>query len=147
MTARTKIEGLTNAWYGYALFAALITIAGNLWYGLFSWGFFFGLGVLSMAFAVGLSIVGFAVSVAITRFCGQKLLARSTFARAALSILSVVLGALCAYATLVSAWELLHTRSIAGLIQLALTASLTSLYARSFSVLNDAEVRSYCRGG
>ena len=145
MTAKQRIENLTNAWYGYAVFATLATIVGNIWYGLFSWGFWFGFGMLAVAFSIGISVVGLAISIAITAFLGRKLLARSSFTRALLVVLSAVFAVLCAISTFSEAWQFLHYWSIAGIIRIALPAAAALLQVRSFSVLNDPEVRAYCR--
>src|SRR5438105_711913 len=58
MTGRAKIEGLTNAWYGYVLTSAVLSFLAGSW-GIFSIaGRLTGLGIsLLIVWAIGRSLV------------------------------------------------------------------------------------------
>ena len=59
MTAREKIEGLTNSWYGYAVFGAVVSLWNS------------GIGLFSL---LG-TAVSFVFTIMLTWFIGRRLLA------------------------------------------------------------------------
>ena len=74
MTARDKIEKLTNSWYGFALLSAAWSLFQN------------GIGVFSV---VG-GAISLVFSLALTYFIGKRLLARSSLTRTFLLVVSVL---------------------------------------------------------
>jgi hypothetical protein len=136
MDAKQKIEGLTRSWYGYALFAAIVSVLS-----------FRASGVFSLMFGLGISIVinaiGLVISIAIVTFLGRSLLRRSGGTRVFLVVLSALFCVLGVLGSLSSAWGFLQTWSLASLLNAVLMVSCTSLNARSFRVLTETSVRAY----
>jgi hypothetical protein len=127
MTGKAKIEGLTNAWYGFAVFSAAAAILGN------------GIGVWSL----GKAVVGLLFSWVLTFFLGRSLLKKSSLVRSILiivSALSSVLGMISAgkdALAFVSSWEL----SLLGAIVYSGAAAWMNI--RSFRTLTDPSVKAY----
>ncbi len=76
MTARDKIENLTHAWYGFAVFSSVASLLMN------------GIGIFSI---LG-SIISLFITCLITFFIGRALINKSSFVRVALMILSGLFG-------------------------------------------------------
>jgi hypothetical protein len=129
MTAREKIQGLTNAWYGFAVFAALISLLQN------------GLGFFSLVGAV----IGLAFSLTITFFLGRGLLARSSLLRIILVCLAAVFGLLGVLAVAKLAWLVVTTWHLSMIWTLVLTVGSVLMNYRSFRVLTDSTVKAYFR--
>jgi hypothetical protein len=129
MGARERIETLTNAWYGLALFGALMSVLMN------------GIGIFSL-FIAGISLV---VSCAITWFLGQRLLARSRFTRGLLVVLSALSGLLGLLGSARLVMAIPSGLSLSLLETLALSVASTWMNARSFFTLTSDSVKSYCR--
>ena len=116
MNARQKIEQLTRSWYGYSVFAAVLSVLGLR-----------ASGVLSLAIGLGISIainaVGLAISIAIVTFFGRKLLHRSSATRTFLVVISALFTVLGVLATLSGGWEFLRSWSLATMMSsIAMTA-------------------------
>jgi hypothetical protein len=129
MTARDKIEKLTNSWYGFALLSAAWSLFQN------------GIGVFSL---VG-GAVSLVFSLALTYFIGRRLLARSSLTRTVLmvlSVLSMLLGTFWVYRAGVAFF---HTWSFGLLLHIAFALVSLRMNFKSFRVLNDDSVASYCR--
>ncbi len=127
MTAKEKIQNLTTAWYGFALFTGLATLLMN------------GIGFFSMiaaAMSTGFSIV---VAFAVCRL----LIGKSSLTRVVLvvlSALSTLLGVLATGRFVVSffgSWSF----SLLGYAVMALAG--VYMNARSFRVLTDKSVKAY----
>jgi hypothetical protein len=127
MTAKEKIEGLTNGWYGLAVVGAI--------YSLFQNGFGF--------FSLLLTGASFLFSVALTWFLGGRLVARSSFWRAALIIVSAIGTVLGGLTTARTGWQFLHDWSISLLINTIFFGGGVYMNARSFRVLTDKTVKAY----
>lgn len=128
MTARAKIEKLTNTWYGFDVFSgALGVVMGG--FGFFS--------LLWAAFAT-------AISLALTFFFGSRLLAKSGFWRFFLMCASGLLTFFGVLGVLWNAWSFLGAWSLSLLVRVALGALFVSMQLRSFRVLASSEVKSYC---
>jgi len=127
MTARAKIEGLTNAWYGFGVFSAAYALATG------------GLGVWN----IGKTAVGLLFSWFVTFLIGRALLRKSSLTRAILLLVSgfsVLFGTYAAGKSalaFVSHWE-------RGLLFGAVYGAVGAwMDARSCRTLSDASVKAY----
>src|SRR5262245_53291520 len=100
MTAKTKIEGLTHAWYGFAVVSSLVSLFSQ------------GLGIFSI---VGHAI-GLMISFVLTYFVGRALLNKSSFTRLFLVVVSGVLTVLGVLGIAKGAWVFLHDWSFSLLL-------------------------------
>ncbi len=129
MTAREKLENLTNSWYGFALLAGLWSILQN------------GIGVISLVVAAGSTLFSFAL----TYFFGSRLRARSSLTRSflvAMSALSMLVGTFGVYRM---GSALLHGWSFALLFQIAFALVSLRMSFKSLRVLTDSSVAAYFR--
>lgn len=129
MGARKKIEELTNAWYGFAIFGGLVALLSR------------GIGLWSL-FVVGGSTL---FSIFVSWFVGRRLLAKSYFTRVVTMFLAAISSLTGSYGTYKAATVLLTSFSLGQMLVLALVAAGTWMNVRSFMVLRDPEVRSYFR--
>ena len=136
MNAKQKIEALTRSWYGYSVFAAVLSVLSLR-----------ASGVLALTIGLGVSIVLNAivlvVAIAFQTFLGRKLLHRSSATRTFLVVFSALFCVLGALSTLTAGWQFLHEWSLASICGIVLAASSTMLNARSFRVLTETSVRAY----
>jgi hypothetical protein len=136
MNAKQKIEQLTRSWYGYSVFAAVLSVLGLR-----------ASGALALAIGLGITIalnaIGLIISIAIVTFLGRKLLHRSNATRMFLLVFSGLFAVLGVLATLSAGWDFLRTWSLATIVNVVLMAACTMMNARSFKVLTDTSVRSY----
>ncbi len=127
MSARDRIEGLTNSWYGFGLVAGLVSLFES------------GLGFFSLLRTAAAVLFAFAL----TWFFGKRLLSKSSVTRVFLLVVStigVVFGTLGAARL---GWAFLQDWSIALLVQTAFTGSTAWMYLRSLRVLTDTQVKAY----
>src|SRR5262249_53132295 len=108
MSARQKINQLTNSWYGYSLFAAIVSVLSIRATGLFSLA-------IGLGFSVVINAIGLVVSIVIVTFFGRMLLAGSRLTRVFLVVASGLGAVLGALGTLGAAWTFLHVWSLAAL--------------------------------
>ena len=127
MSAKQKIEGLTNAWYGFELCGGLIALYQN------------GIGVFSLI-STALST---AFGLFLVWFLGRRLLAKSGLWRAILLVLSGFGAVAGTLATGKLAWTFLQTFSFGLLVNAILAGIIVYMNARSFRVLTDKSVRAY----
>lgn len=137
MTPRQKIEGLTRSWYGYSVFAALLSVLSIR-----------ASGPLSLVIGLGLSIVlntvGLVLSIAVITWLGRRLsVSRSNPVRLFLVVFSGLFTVLGALGVLGGLWAFLQEWSLASILNVVLMATCTMLNGRSFRVLTDTAVRSY----
>lgn len=129
MTARAKIEQLTNTWYGFAVFSAAASfLMGERSIGLFS---------------IFFAAVGLCLSWALTWFIGRRLLAKSSLTRAILLVvsgLSVFFGSISAGK---SALAFIHAWDLGLLATAAYAAAGAWINAKSFRTLTDSSVKAY----
>jgi len=125
MTAREKIEHLTNSWYGFNIFAGAMSLIMG------------GLGIFSLVWA---TLATFA-SLVVTYLLGRKLHNRSSLTRSVLIVLSVIFGLLGVVGLIfgVLRFELSLTYLLEGIYVLA----LVSMYFKSVRVLTDKQVKAY----
>ena len=126
-TARQKIEGLTNSWYGYAVFGALL----SLWHG--------GIGFFSL---IG-TAASFLFSIFLTWFIGRRLLAKSTMTRLLLILITGVSSVMGTVGVAKMGWTFCQTLSLSVLVYAGLLAVSVYMNARSFRVLTDKSVKTY----
>jgi len=136
MNAKQKLEKLTNAWYGYALFTCVLSFFSIRASGMLA--FAIGLG-----FTVVVSAIGLVISIAITTFFGRALIRRSAGTRAFLVFVSGLCTLLGVLGTLAAGWGFLTHWSIANLLTIVTAAAWTMMNARSFNVLTETGVRAY----
>jgi hypothetical protein len=127
MTAKEKIEGLTNGWYGLAVLGAIYSIVQS------------GLGFFSLL-TTGLS---FAFSCLLTWFLGRRLLSKSSFWRAILVIVSAIGTVVGGFTTARLGWAFFHEWSFALLLSTLMVGAGVYMNARSFRVLTDKTVKAY----
>ena len=100
MTAKAKIEGLTSAWYGFALVSTLVSLLSN------------GLGIFSIITHSFSLMIGFVL----TYLFGRALLKKSSFTRMFLVIVSAVFTVLWVLASARAAWGFLQSWSLSYVI-------------------------------
>jgi hypothetical protein len=127
MTAKEKIEGLTNGWYGLAVVGAIYSLFQN------------GLGFFSLLWAVP----SFLFSIVLTWFLGRRLLAKSSFWRAVLIVISAIGTVLGGLTTASLGWQFLHEWSLSILVGTFFVGAGVYMNARSFRVLTDKTVKAY----
>lgn len=129
MSGKAKIEALTNAWYGYTLFAALVNlVSAVLGSGLFAF--------LTVPFVIGVSLF----SLFLTWGIGKLLLARSGLTRFVLLVLSpiaLLIGALSLWRFASSPW------SLGAIAAAVITGCGVWMQLRSLRTLLDKNVKAY----
>lgn len=127
MTAREKIEKLTEGWYGFTLFAGVATLLQN------------GFGFFSLLFGAGSMLFSFFI----TFLVGRWLLSKSSIARFVVlcfSALGLVAGSL---GTLQTGGQLLSDWSFGLILQLAVIVGAVLMNLRSLRTLTDSSVKAY----
>ena len=128
MTARQQIETLTNAWYGFELFAGAVALVQN------------GIGIFSLPLTALSTMIGLVIAWAI----GRKLLAGSSFVRIVLLVLAPLSLLAGAWVTWRGVGMLFDGFSLMLVLQLVLTVSGLWMNVRSLRVLTDPAVRAHC---
>lgn len=126
-TARQKIEGLTNSWYGYAVFGALVSLWNN------------GIGFFSL---IG-TAASFFFTVLLTWFIGRRLLSKSSLTRVLLICITAISSIFGSIGAAKMGWSFLQTWSFGALLYTGLLAVSVYMNARSFKVLTDKSVKAY----
>ncbi|WP_394828208.1 hypothetical protein [Pendulispora albinea] len=127
MTARQKIEALTNSWYGFTAFSALFAILEK------------GLGFFTLAWG----FICFLASLTFVFFIGRRLLAKGAVTRFILLIWSgcgTLFGTIAAGKLVLSFFGEL---SFAALLAAGMAVATAYMHVRSFRVLTDSSVRAY----
>jgi hypothetical protein len=127
MTARDKIRGLTNAWYGYSLAAAVLGLVQG------------GIGVLSI---VG-TLLSLAVSFTFIWFVGNRLLAKSSTFRTLMIIISGLATAIAGVGVAKMGWMFLHDWSLRLLVGIFFGGAWGYMNLRSLRTLTDSSVKAY----
>lgn len=127
MTPRAQLEQLTHGWYGYGVFAGVLTLFAN------------GLGLASVLTAAGSTLFGFVL----TFYLGRALLRRSSATRFALIGLSVLGGVLGVFGTGALALVFLSTWTLSALALVIVVGAQVLMNVRSFRVLTDRTVKGY----
>lgn len=130
MTAKEKIEKLTDTWYGYTLFANGVSLVIN------------GIGFFSIAFTAMATVF----SLFVTFLIGRWLLGRSSLGRLVVLCLSGIglvtgaVGTLGLGATFLDEW------SLSALGRTIIVAAGVIVNLRSLRTLTDTSVKTYFRG-
>ncbi len=127
MSAKAKIEGLTNAWYGFAVFSAICSVLAN------------GIGILSIVLAIG----GLLFSWLMTFFIGRALIKKSSLTRFLLLVVSGIVTLVGTLGIGKAAWSFIQHWELSLLAYGAYTAVSTWMHARSFRTLMDSSVRAH----
>jgi hypothetical protein len=127
MTARQKIEGLTNSWYGFAVFMSLL----SLWRG--------GIGFLSLA----TTAASFVFTIFLTWFVGRRLLKKSSLMRLFLIVVTGVISVLDTVGVAKMGLTFFQTFSFSALAYVGVLGIHLYMNARSFRVLTDKSVKLY----
>jgi len=127
MTAKEKIESLTNGWYGFAVFSAVFYVLRK------------GIGPISLMW----NFASFLFALVFVFFIGRRLIAKGHLTRfilqvgSAIGTLAGTLGAGRMVFAFFGNWSF-------GLLLDAVAATvLVYMHARSFRVLTDKSVRAY----
>jgi hypothetical protein len=126
MTAQKKIEQLTDTWYGFALFAGVVSVLVN------------GIGF----FSIGIAVASTFVSLLITFVVGRLLLRRSSLTR----LVVMVVAALSTISSALALVKFVSDISFSGLIGAVLMAVTIYMNVRSLRVLTDSSVKAFFRG-
>lgn len=151
MTARAQIEKLTNTWYGYHAFMALVALVvgftSSVSSGISS---LFDLSLLGAVahgvfgiFSAVMTIGWLVIALALTAFFGNRLLAKSYFWRLFLLLFSAVFIFFGVIGALSSAWTFLGSWSLVNLLATAASAMNVWMLWSSWKVLTSSEVKSY----
>lgn len=129
MTARAKIESLTNSWYGFAVFSAICSfLTGDS-----SFGFF----------GIGFAVVGVLFSWLFTWFLGRRLLNKSSLWRMILIVASAIMMVSGGLNAGRQALAFVHSFQLSLLVTAAYSAVAAFLNAKSLRTLMDSSVRAY----
>lgn len=131
MSGRAKIEKLTHAWYGFALFSGLMSVLGG------------GFGPVSLVISIFFAVLSTAFSFFVTFLIGRALMHKSGLTRLVLLFLSAILGVLSVLASFKLVGRFFGDWSLGLLMQAAMSALVGYMQLRSFAVLRDREVRAY----
>jgi hypothetical protein len=124
MTAQKKLEQLTDSWYGFTFFAAIISLLSN------------GIGIFTLIFTIGSTLF----SLFINYLIGRSLQKRNGLTRVVLIVLSACFGVL---GVLKLGGAFLGDWSFGGLLQIVLAVAGIVMNVRSFRVLTDRTVKTY----
>ena len=127
MSAREKIEGLTNTWYGYAVFGAALSLWNR------------GLGIGSLL-TVGAS---FLFTIFLTWFIGRRLLAKSSLTRVILLITTSLSSVFGTIGVAKMGWHFMTSLDFSSLAYAGILGVSVYMNARSFRVLTDKSVKLY----
>ena len=135
-TAKQKLEKLSHSWYGYAVCATLFSVFGLRASGLVS---------LAIGFVVWAVIcaIGLAISLAMMAFFSSRLQAGSAAMRSFLLFVSGLFTVLGVLSFLGEGRLFLQVWNLSILLQMAATGVSVWMYARSFAVLTDKQVRTF----
>ncbi|MBX3233069.1 MAG: hypothetical protein KIT84_12940 [Labilithrix sp.] len=127
MGGKAKIENLTNTWYGFAVFSAIVTLLQR------------GIGVFTLVWGA----LGLVVSWIFVYLWGRALVRKSSTARfilIAVSALSTLGGA---YSAAQASWAFVHAWELSLIITAAYSAVSAWIMAKSFRTLTDSSVKAY----
>ena len=127
MSGKTKIEGLTNSWYGFAVFSAVFS------------GVTSGFGFFTTAWA----IAGMFLSWFLTFLIGRALVRRSSLTRVLFVLVSGVLTLLGMLSAGRSGWSFIQHWELGTLLTAVYSATSMWINAKSFRTLTDSSVKAY----
>ena len=127
MTAHKKLEQLTDSWYGFTFFAAVISVLTG------------GIGIFSLFFTVASTIF----SLFVTYLIGRSLQKKNGLTRVVLIVLSVLSAIVGTLAVLKLGGSFFQDWSFGLLLNLVLGAAGVFMNVRSFRVLTDRTVKAH----
>lgn len=127
MTAREKLQKLTNGWYSMAVVSALASLLVN------------GIGVFSL---IG-TLLSTGFMFVLTWWIGRKLMNRSSLMRSVCILLSVAGAVLGIVALFGLGKSLFEEFALSTILEMVLAGMGLSLNVRSFRILTDTQVRQY----
>ena len=127
MTAHKKLEQLTDSWYGFTFFAAVISLLSN------------GIGIFSLFFTVGSTLF----SLFVTYLIGRSLQNRNRLTRVVLIVLSAISACLGTLGLLKLGGAFLGDWSFGLLLQIVVAVAGVFMNVRSFRVLTDRAVKAH----
>lgn len=127
MSAHKKLEQLTDSWYGFTFFAAVISVLSN------------GIGIFSLFFTVGSTLF----SLFITYLIGRSLQKKNRLTRVVLIVLSALSAIVGTLAVLKLGSAFFQDWSFGLLLNLVVGAAGVFMNARSFRVLTDRTVKAH----
>ena len=127
MNAKAKIEGLTHAWYGFAVVSALVSVFSN------------GIGV----FSITSSAIGMIISFVITFFIGRALIKKSGLTRTLLILVSGIGTLLHVLGAARLAYASVENFSLTLLFWAFWAGVGVYMHGRSFKTLMDSSVKAY----
>jgi hypothetical protein len=143
MTAKQRLEELTNTWLGFTIFSGIASVVEvALW--PFAPGLLFSpvrlaLTIVGSAiatiFAIGLNVVAALIAVILIRLLGRALLRGSTLVRVGLVVLSPVCAVLMAIGALDQGWDAVRYLSLSSFVAAAISGIAAALCFRSFRTL------------
>lgn len=128
MSARARIEWITNNWYAFLAISAGLSVLTS------------GFGLLSLVFTA----FGFAIGCGITWVLSKKLLAGSNLTRFFLVLVSAVGIGFTGLALFGSLWYAIVGFSLKSLINAAMCTGMIVLFGRSYRSLTDKAVKAHC---
>lgn len=127
MGAKAKLETLTNTWYGFVLFSAVVNFLAN------------GIGLWSIIS----SVIGLGFSLAWVWFLGNRLQNKSGFWRFTLIVASGIMSGLSILGALKAGWTFVHVWDFSFVMKAAAAALSGWIMAKSFRTLTDSSVKAY----
>lgn len=127
MTAHKKLEQLTDSWYGFTFFAAVVSVLSN------------GIGIFSLFFTVASTLF----SLFITYLIGRSLQKKNGLTRVVLIVLSALSAIVGTLAVLKLGSSFFQDWSFGLLLNLVVGAAGVFMNARSFRVLTDRTVKAH----
>ncbi len=151
MTARAQIEKLTNTWYGYHTFVALVGLVvgftSSVSAGISSLFDFSLLGAVAHGvvgiFSAVMSVFWLLITLALTAFFGNRLLKKSYFWRLFLLLASAVFMFFGVIGVLSGAWSFLGSWSLMKLLNVAVSGMNVWMLWSSWKTLTSSEVKAY----
>jgi len=126
MTAKQKLESLTNAWYGFFFVSAVANLLRDF-------------GVIKAVFAA----LSFAATSFVVWFIGRRLQSKSSLTRMLMLIIAGIGTLSGSYAAAKLSWMFVHEWSLWILISALWSASAVVMYVRSWRTLTDSTVKAY----
>jgi len=127
MSAHKKLEQLTDSWYGFTFFAAVVSLLSN------------GIGIFSLFFTIGSTLF----SLFITYLIGRSLQKKNGLTRVVLIVLSAIGACLGVLGVLKLGGAFLGDWSFGALLNIVVTVAGVFMNVRSFRVLTDRTVKAY----
>ena len=151
MTARAQIEKLTNTWYGYYAFMAVVSLVlsftSSVSHGVSALFDLSLLGVFASGvgavFSTVMTVGWLVITLLMAAFFGNRLLKKSSFWRMFLLLFSAVFMFFGVLGALSGAWHFLGAWSLASLLSVAASALNVWMLWSSWQTLTSSEVKSY----